>query len=304
MINNPDKAFVDMCRKIDFSAESVNRDENLENLKKLLNDNNIGDSNIKGENIMKKKPRKIIAIAAAASLVLCLTLSAVYAEELYRIIKTVMLGNHATYTVVEDNRESIPLPEGLNIKLYDEDGNEATARQAGKQLFNAEGEPMVIDFNGENFVAITAEEYQRQRNEANSNYLTFYDISDDPGYFICDVLMPGYLPEGYSFNRMEYYVSAPGELPTELNSEKYINVYYSNGVNEMYEQIRYMDAETAFESSGDTNIQKINIGGNEAVINGKCLDIQIGDVMYMLFGNDDINMEELIKIAESLTSVN
>jgi hypothetical protein len=109
-----------------------------------------------------------------------------------------------------------------------------------------------------------------------------------------------YLPEGYRFDRISYSAESPEALKTIKDADKYMSVYYTNGSEELYSQVRFMDETSAFDAPASKNIEEIKINGNPAVLDGNMLNVQIGDVMYMFSGSDGVDADELIKIAESL----
>lgn len=291
--DNLNMDFIEKCKKVDFSAESVNKEKNLEILKTKL-------SNWEKERgtTMKRKIKKPIALVAVAATLLCLSM-AVYGQDLWRIIKTVRLGNYAEYNVMEDLRESIPVPENLAGQLFDKDGNVLTAfaKDEERHMYNADGEEVTIYFDGESAQIMTAEEYEKL---SKPKSVEFTDIQEGTSYFITDVLMPTYLPDGYSFKNISFFGDSKEKINSEEDRNKYMNVYYSNGEDEIYSQIRFMDERTAFGSGASAEVKTVKINGYDAVVDGNHLDIQIGDVMYMFFANENLDTAELIKIAESL----
>jgi len=135
----------------------------------------------------------------------------------------------------------------------------------------------------------------------NFEFIKFSDMKEGQSYFICGTLMPTYLPEGYEFDRIEFMVKSIEELmhKTDEGGNKYMNVFYSNGENEIYSQVRYMDEETAFEHSG-IDVNTLTINSHHAVLDGNGLNILIGKVMYYFRANDQLHVDELAKMAESL----
>ncbi len=289
--DNLNKDFIKKCRNIDFSAESINQEKNLEILKtKLLNLDKERDI------IMNKKIKKPMAFVAVVASLLCLSM-AVYGQDLVRIIKTITLGNYAQYNVVEYSGDAVPLPENLAGQLFDKDGKALISYPENNVMYNANGQEVTVYFDEIGAKIATIEEFEKMHDFTT---VDFYDMKEGQSYFISDTLMPTYLPDGYSFKNISFYVDSKEKLSTEDGANKYMNVYYSNGKDEIYSQVRFMDEESAFGSSASENIQKTKINGHDVVIDQNELDIQIGDVMYMFFANDKLNVDELVKIAESL----
>ena len=125
----------------------------------------------------------------------------------------------------------------------------------------------------------------------------FYDLEEGRSHFICDVLMPSYLPEGYEFESISYSAEN-GSLAVDAN--KYMFLVYSNGTNKFISQIRYMDDETGFVTALTEDTQEIKINGHDGITFGNVLMVSIDEVMYMYFANEHLTIDELIKIAESL----
>lgn len=128
--------------------------------------------------------------------------------------------------------------------------------------------------------------------------LEFYDLKEGLSYFTDEILMPEYLPEGYSFEK----ISFSDNCLNENGKTKIMDIFYSNGDNgSILCMIRFMDEETAFTGRRGYEPEEISINGHRAAIIGFSLHIQIRDVLYEFFpGSADIGVDELIKIAETL----
>ncbi|GHU51476.1 hypothetical protein AGMMS49975_04990 [Clostridia bacterium] len=135
----------------------------------------------------------------------------------------------------------------------------------------------------------------RVNETAGGNY---FKSLDDKKYFITEALLPSYLPSGYAFDAIEYF--GDPTKSDDPNVNKFMNLHYKNGDDEIIVMVRYMDESTAFEFVSNGDVTKIDINGNEAVQTANKLDIEINGVMYMLYGNDSVGADELVKIAQSL----
>ena len=292
-MNNDDRnnEFLKKCREIDFSAESMNQEKNLADLKNMLETIN-NERTAK----MNKKIKRPVAIAAVAAMILCLSV-AVYGQELWRIIKTITVGQYFEYTVVEDSREFIPVPEELKGQLFDKDGNELEVFPEDRVFYNANGEEIGIIYDGGKCRVMTEEEFNATQIPKE---FIFEDFDEGRSYFISDVLTPEYLPEGYMFSKIAYYGDPEDKSRTNMYSNKYMNIYYSDGENEIVMKLIYMDETTISGSKASKDIEEISVNGREAFIDGGRLDILLNDVLYRIYGNDDIGRDELVKIAESL----
>ncbi len=292
-LDDQSKQFLEQCKKVDFSSESVNREKNLEALKIKLK-----QIEREGEIKMNKKLKKPFAAVAIAATVVCFSIAA-YGDELVRIVKSITVGQYANYYVIEDNRDpkAIPIPQDIKGQVFDKDGNELVYFPENGILYDESGKEVKIVYDDGKTRIMTDDEAKKVQK---SETFEVRSIEEGLSYFITDALMPKYLPKGYAFDRMEYYRDPANKEENKQGSNKYINIYYSNGKDEIYSQVRYMDEETAFGTSVSKDVKRVNINGYEAIIDGKMLDIQIGDVMYMIFDNGTLGHEELIKIAQSL----
>jgi len=281
--------FIEKCKSIDFSAESTNRERNLEALKTKISDID------KERNInMNKIPLKIALVAAV---VLSLSM-VVYGNDLVRIIKTVTLGNRAEFIVAEsvESMERVPIEEEFAGKIFDKDGNALTHYPMDRQIYNADGEPVFITFDGETTRLMTKEEYDEF---FNVETVEFYDIEEGKSHFVTDVLMSEYMPEGYSFDKISFFGDLE-TLKTDPHANMYMSVFYSNGKDEIYSQVRFMDETYDFVRGASKDAKEMKLNGHDALLDGNRLYIQIGDVMYMFFANENLDPKELVKMAETL----
>jgi len=280
---------------------------NQNQLKDTLNDVHIKDGmqmrliakcQKKEENAMKRIKKPLIA-ATAAVMLICISFTT-YGQGFFNVVRHIFIGSHAQYIVAE-YPNSYPVPEELRGQLFDSDGNEMKAFNQGDKLHNADGEEALIYNDGYgNFSVLTVEELNSIEREI--KYVEFHNLTEGSSFFISDILNPDYLPDGYSFKNIEFYADSEDELHAADN--KYMNINYSNGTDDILCMLRFMDEETAFSfvDHGDAEAYKeIKINGHDAIIyKGRMLNIQIGDVMYSYFSNENISADELIKIAESL----
>lgn len=127
-------------------------------------------------------------------------------------------------------------------------------------------------------------------------------VVKDPGklnpYTAFNVLLPNYLPEGYVFDRAEFYKDEQGTV----SHSKYINLYFVNEKTGklLFMQQRFADEETAFAASTTHKVDLVQINGTDAVMSGEhTIDWEAGGVLYGLTGKE-LPREEIIKIAESI----
>lgn len=214
-----------------------------------------------------------------------------------RILSTISLG-HITAIQVEPPSEKLtyPVPEGLRGQIFTKEGKpvDKVTAQTGT-LYTVDGEEIYGITNGR---IVTRAEAEAQKKEG-VRTLTDPDTLSDHTNF--QVKMPGYLPEGYTFNRAEQYVDEQGEA-----SPKYINLYFSKGDTgqEIKVEERYADEETAYISSTSGTIEKAKVNGADAVImNEHSIDWEADGLLLTVHTKgmgETIEKSELIRIAESL----
>jgi hypothetical protein len=133
--------------------------------------------------------------------------------------------------------------------------------------------------------------------ETDDDTLSFNNFSDVDKYANFDVLLPTYLPEGYTFDRAELYKDDEGQI-----SGKYVDLYFTNketkGTISM--QQRLPDEETAFETSTDGELEQLTINGVTAILmDNHKLNWETKTALYSLFSKD-ITKADLIRLAESI----
>lgn len=254
--------FIEKIRGTNFAAESKNKSENLEILKAKL-----PTINRERKIYMKRGIRKPVAFAACIIVILSMSIS-VFGQDFVRYMRTVMLGNHAAFVTAGEElcREEIE------------------ARQEELQE--------LIDAG----VVVVYGEFEEPQ------WLKFTDAREGLSHFITDAMLPTYLPEGFYFKHIFYFAESMEEFEEfkDQGVNMYMGVVFSNGTEEIRMQIRYMTEDTGFVASASEHVRTIEINGHEAVVDLNSLNLLIGDVMYMFFGINSLEVDELIKMAESL----
>ena len=295
-----DDKLIEQCQNVDFSIESMNREKNLEMLKTkffAMSQKQEG----RGVVSMNKRIKKPLGAAVAIVAVLCFSVAA-FGQDIIRIIQRAAIGEYAQYFVIEDIGAPVPLPAEYVGQLFDEAGEALTHYPRNGRLFNADGEEMRIYADGDNVVTGTVVEYEMA---ANYPTVSFEDMAEGIGYFATHALLPAYLPAGYAFHRVEFFAGSVEEISSDPEIAKYMHIYYSDGEDTIYLQVRFMDGTSAFETgvSGDAGLREMDINGHDAVMLAEdTLHILVDDVMYMFIIMPDgkLSADELIKMAASL----
>lgn len=276
----------------DFSRESE-KEEVLNKIKSRIK---------KSEdfNMNRTKSLKRITITAATVTVLLITLmQTTFAQDFVeKIIKSISLGNINAIQVKHPDIKEYKVPDELKGKIFDKNGNplEVITEETRGELFTAEGEK-IVDFSDGQVITEAQKEKMAQEGK-----LVVKDSEKLNDYTCFKVILPGFLPNSYEFDRAEFYKDETGAV----NQTKYIDLYFQDQTtgNYIYMQQRFSDEETAYEFSTDGDIEKIKINDSEAVLfdgnHGKCIDWEYNGVLYGLNGRGNVDQNDLIKIAESI----
>jgi len=227
-------------------------------------------------------------------------------DNIFRVIKEVFVGEHAKYVVSEQVRKpDLTIPDELKGKLYDKEGNVLEQFPENGEIYNQNGEQLMLstmtydDGNGgfiTKYEALTREEYDERRN---SETTTTTNLEEAKPYLAFDFSLPGYMPEGYAFDRIQLFNDESGK---PVKNCEYAQVYFSNGDHDkdIYLQLRLMNEETAYEAAIG-NVEEIEVNGNKGVMGEGSMDIEIDGVMYMFRASaSGIGNDQLIKMAESI----
>ena len=250
--------FLEECRKIDFSADSANRERNLEMLK--MKQLYIEEER---EIVMKKKMRKpiMVVIAAVVSL-LCLSM-VVYGDELMESFKGVEFSNFFYYAT------------DLELEDGEAGGGIEITRVGGYGVHK----PAVSAVYGGVLVE---------------------DLQEAQSYFFGDFLVPSYLPEGYAYETVKFDVANEENVAAKTDASKYMTMYFYNGKDRISINVRYLDETSGVVIGGGKYYQEITINGRKAVLDAGGLSTQIGDVMYWMAVGEEMDVQEVIRMVESM----
>ena len=216
---------------VDFSEKS-NKNSVLNSTLKNID---IGDNNMKKINKIKKTG------IVAASLLIASTLVAqtTFAQDVVnKIIKSISLGHFTAEQYDSSNEDNYTeiLSANLKGKLFDKNGNaldKITADIVKNGIYTKDGEK-VVQWNEKDGSILTEKQEKEEEEKANENTLTITDIGKLNGYTCFEVKVPSYLPDGYKFEKAEFYKE--GE-----DSDKYATLYFKNQETgkEIYMQQRF-----------------------------------------------------------------
>lgn len=308
-----DKNRIEDLLKTDFSPESRTREKTLEQLLLKLDNQQSIEEEKRNFSMKKSYAKPVLAAAVLAVLVMGFAMTA-YGQELYKVIREVFVGEHARYIVTEPAdipvfpdkapAPDLKVPDEQKGKIYDKDGNVLEQFPETGDVYNKDGEVLGLYSwpAGDGKVitkALTEEEFLKEHNELQNSGMTAVTKPEDAKpYLAFDFSLPGYMPAGYAFDKIQLYNDENGK---PVRNCEYAEVSFSNGdhARDIHLQLRLMNEKTAYEADGD--VEEIEINGNKGVAGEGTVDVEIGEIMYMFSaGTSGIDNEQLIKMAESI----
>lgn len=249
----------------------------------------------KGGNIMKKFINRNIT-AKVASLVLVAVLAVpfsqtAFAQNIVENVKKVFKLEHVEVFVDDfSDMEPQELPEELKGKIFDADGNEMTVLDPSYKglYYNEDGESIVETESYK--IAPSGESKKASENLIEKNPDKLND------YTRFEVKLPKYLPEGYAFDRAEFFK----DENQVVENSKYISLYFTKeGSDEIiYMQQRFADEETAY-SAGGLNVKEVKVGEVDGILYDNSLDWEGDGVIYAMTAKG-LSESDMIRVAESI----
>jgi len=277
-----------LLKGIDFSQES-DREGVYQKTLAQINNQQRRDKKMKGWKGFSRQ----LAKAAAAFTIVILGVSVFqpsFAQSIYK--KIISLGHIEGY--LSEHPTKGPLPEMLAGKLYDSEGKLIETYEAllkVDQTYNEAGEPVTqIDEYG-----IRVGESVSQEKEVDMLVVT--DQEAIQGYTNFQIKLPNYLPEGYAFDRVEFYQEG------QVVSPDYVNLYFlqeSTG-NFLFLQQRTANEETAFSFGAEKDLEEVALGKYRGILgDGRNLYWEQAGVLYALSTRGHLSQDEILRIGESI----
>ena len=278
----------------DFSKDS-NKKEVFDKTLKNINEYR-GEDNVKKIRKAKHPITKVASIALVCILGFSIMQTSFAQGVVDKIVKTISLGRIIVTEEEFSEAESHPVPDKLKGKLFDKDGNpiEEFSKANTGNPYTADGKK-IADFDVETGEIITVAEAEKMRKEQT---LIVKDSNKLNDYTCFNVIIPSYLPEGYEFDRAEFYKNEDGVV----ENTKYIDLYFTNEKTGKYFTMhqRFADEETGYALSTE-KVEEVKINGiDAAMVNGRNILWEANDALYSIYGMGEITKDELIKIAESI----
>ncbi|MNB77450.1 hypothetical protein D3C75_241350 [compost metagenome] len=240
-----------------------------------------------------KRPAMVMASLLVAGALSISFVKPSYAQELLgRVLQSINLGNIIAHEM--DTTQIPDFPKEWEGKLFDKDGNVITSDSLKvDEIYNAAGE-QIVNFDGDKL--ITKSEQEQRDKEAAERIVAVKSRAELDKYAMFKVKLPEYLPEGFAFDRGEFYKSEEG-----VNG-KYLDLFFSSEQEgqDLKMHFRYSDKETAYEISFSGKVEPVKINGVDAVMmDDRNLDWEADGVLYGIVSHG-LDRDEVLKIAESL----
>lgn len=277
----------------DFSKNS-NKEEVFNKTLKNINKYR-GEDNVKKSNKTRHNVAKVASFALVCILGFSIMQTSFAQDFVNKIVKTISLGHITIVQEEPSDVKSCPVPAELKGKIFDKDGKPVEELSVDKlqKIYTVDGEE--IAYIGSNGEIITVAEDEKMREE---EYLVVKDSNELNDYTCFNVILPSYLPDGFTFDRAELYKDEDGTV----ENSKYIDLYFTNEKTGKYifMQQRFADEETGY-AAGANKVEEVKINGVDAIISDdKDIAWEVNGVLYDILGRGEISKSQLIKIAESI----
>lgn len=301
MNNHTNKLFEEIDEDVKDIAELLKSQDFSQSSNKLVvRSKIITQLNKRERRTMKLSKRTSIAFAVAIIGTMSL-MQTTFAQEAIENIKQILTTGHIVAHVEED--EEMAVPESLQGKLFDKDGNAVAVITSNEDLYTKDGEKVgYADIKtGEVLNEAQAKERESKEDaEKQAETLVIKEADQLSNYTCFEVKLPTYIPEGFTFDRGEFY---KGES-SEVKDSKYASIIFKNAETgkEIYMQQRFACEETAYEMGVDQDAKMVIINGHDAILEKQGnISWETEEVMYSISGRKaGLTQDDVVKMAESI----
>lgn len=229
------------------------------------------------------KTRTVRWAAAAACLVCLISVSqTTFAQAaISDILQSINLGHSA---VVQVNPASQPKngPSGF----YDKNGKPLTFGKLN-------GSTELYDANGK--LVGTVSGMQKKDTAVDPNTIEVKDLKSATSQVSFMALLPKDLPSGYKFEKAGLFKHEDGKI-----DGNYIDLYYTNGSDQIIMNERKLSATTTFSMATDDTVKKVTVNGHVAALTGEHdLDWEANGSEIGIVAKG-LSTDQLMKLAESM----
>lgn len=301
MNNHTNKSFEEIDENVKDIAELLKSQDFSQSSNKLVvRSKVITQLNKRERRTMKLSRRTSIAFAVAIIGTMSF-MQTTFAQEAIENIKQILTTGHIVAHVEEE--QEMAVPESLQGKLFDKDGNAVAIITSASDLYTKDGEKVgYVDMKtGEVLNEAQAKEKLSEEEAAEeANTLVVKDADELNNYTCFEVKLPTYIPEGFAFDHGEFYKDENGEV----KDSKYASIIFKNAETgkEIYMQQRFVCEETAYEMGVDKDAKMVKVNGYDAILEKQGnIEWETEEVMYQIAGRKaGLTAEEVVKMAESI----
>ncbi len=222
--------------------------------------------------------------AAAACLVCVISVSqTTFAQAaISDILQSINLGHSAIVQVNPANQ-----PKNGPSGYYDKNGKPL-------MFGSLNGSTELYDANGK-LVGTVSGMQKKDTSAADANSVEVKDLKSATSQAAFPVLLPKDLPSGYKFEKAGLYKDNSGKI-----DGNYIDLYYSNGSDEICTHERKISDKTAFSMATDETVKQTTVNGHVAALTGE------HDIDWEANGTEigisakGLSTDQLMKLAESM----
>ncbi len=241
--------------------------------------------------------KKIATISAAAVLGSCLMLQTTFGQEVVaKVLKRFTISGSTYEQTNPEVFEPVELPDALKGKVFTKDGKEITVITEDTEGFCDKDGNAITSFDPETGEIWT----EKQQQEVLDGMLVERDIHKINDHICFKAKIPAYVPEGYKFDRFQYYKKDESS-PT---NGMYGHLYYVN--EETGNEIFIMENHDCYMTQGvlrtDEVLEEIEINGEDAILRGNRI-YWVEDGVAIMYEGGAVEAEEVIKSASSMKDI-
>ena len=241
--------------------------------------------------------KKIATISAAAVLGSCFMLQTTFGQEVVAKVLKRFTITGSTYEQMNPKAvvEPVELPDSLKGKVFTKDGKEVTIMTESTEGFCDKDGNTITSFDPETGEIWT----EKDQKEVIDGMLVERDIHKVNDHLCFKAKIPAYVPEGYKFDRLQYWKGDGSEY-----DGMYGYLYYVN--EETGNEIEIAERHDCYATQGvlrtDDVLVEIDINGEDAILRGNAVT-WVEDGVGIKYYGGALETEEVIKSASSMKDI-
>lgn len=251
----------------------------------------------KNKSKTNKKAKKLIAASIAAVCIIGgIGAVQVIGSDLFsttKVLKSGMLKANEEKILIDVGNISTTLPEGLEGKLFDEEGNKIekmTVKDKGN-LYDKDGKKIkgwsiITDENGKEIYKLSYE------GDYDKHTVKFNNLEEAQKHISFKIQTI----EGFDLIYISSYKDDDGKIVDDC-----IDIYMTNGDDNIHIQERKATKDNAYEWGG-SNLKEVYINGDKAILTDSyCLDWQKGDIFIGVNAkNTQYKNDKLVELCKKI----